>query len=271
MSRSARIAKALLGKFTASPAHNWRRKLVLAGIASLLGVMVALLALGFDAQIALDLVRRHHWWLLGFVAGAPTLASMLFMVLYAAAVALSVPGVAILTVIGGYLFGWFHGTALVVIAATVGASAVFLLSRSALGEGVLTRAGPALQRFAEGFRRNALSYGFALNLVPIFPYALIVALPAACGVGLPTFLGGLFLGLIPGTFLFAGLGSGLQQVLMSGTPLRLAHFVTPEIVLSLCGLAALALLPVVYRAWRARRSARAPTRPRDDRPLVDRE
>jgi uncharacterized membrane protein YdjX (TVP38/TMEM64 family) len=249
------MAKALLGRFTASLAHNWRRKLALAGIASLLGLMVASLALGFDADVALDLLRRHHGWLLGFVAGAPTLASILFMAIYAAAVALSVPGVAILTVIGGYLFGWFHGTALVLVAVTVGASAVFLLTRSALGDGVLTRAGPALQRFAEGFRRNALSYGFVLNLVPIFPYAVIIALPAACGVGLTTFVSGLLLGLIPGTFLFAGLGSGLQQVLMSGAPLRLTSFVTLEIVLSLCGLAVLALLPVAYRAFRARPSA----------------
>jgi uncharacterized membrane protein YdjX (TVP38/TMEM64 family) len=218
----------------------------------LLGLMMALLALGFDAQMALDLARQHHGWLLGFVAGAPALASMLFMVIYAAAVAVSVPGVAILTVIGGYLFGWFQGTALVLIAATIGASVVFLLTRSALGEGGRGTAGPALQRFAEGFRRNALSYGFALNLVPIFPYALIIVVPAICGVGLPTFAAGLFLGLIPGTFLFARLGSGLQHVLMSGAPLRVASFVTPEIVLSLCGLAALALLPVAWRSLRHR-------------------
>lgn len=244
------MAKALLGRFTASLARNWRRQLVLAGIASLLGGMAAALVLGFDAAVALDLLRRHHGWLLGFVAGAPTLASMLFMAIYAAAVALSVPGVAILTVIGGYLFGWFHGTALVLIAATTGASALFLLTRSAFGGGALTRAGPALQRFADGFRRNALSYGFVLNLVPIFPYALISALPAACGVGLPTFVGGLLLGLIPGTFLFARLGSGLQHVLVSDAPVRLSSFVTPEIVLSLAGLAALALLPVVWQRLR---------------------
>jgi uncharacterized membrane protein YdjX (TVP38/TMEM64 family) len=244
-----------LNKFIALPGQDRRKSLALAGIAAILGVMVALLVLGFDSKMALDLLRRHHGWLLGFVAGAPALASMLFMVIYAAAVAVSVPGVAILTVIGGYLFGWFYGTALVLVAATIGASVVFVLTRSALGDGVRARAGPMLQRFAEGFRRHALSYGFALNLVPIFPYALIIVVPAACGVGLPTFVAGLFLGLIPGTFLFARLGSGLQNVLLSDAPLRLTSFVTPEIVLSLGGLAALALLPVIYRTWRARRSA----------------
>jgi uncharacterized membrane protein YdjX (TVP38/TMEM64 family) len=226
--------------------------MTLLAIAALLGAATASVALGLDLGLALELVREHHDRLLGFVAGAPVLASMLFMVIYAGAVAISVPGVAILTVIGGYLFGWFQGTALVVIAATLAACAVFLLTRSALGDRLRARAGPAVQRFAEGFRRNALSYGFVLNLVPIFPYALIIIVPAACGVSLPTFIAGTFLGLVPGTFLFAGLGDGLDQVLASGVPLRPSSFVTPEIMLSLCGLAALALLPVVWRALRCR-------------------
>jgi uncharacterized membrane protein YdjX (TVP38/TMEM64 family) len=224
----------------------------LLSVALLCAGAIAVLLLGFDPQLALGLVREHHNRLLGFVAGAPVLASMLFMVIYAAAVAVSVPGVAVLTVIGGYLFGWFHGTALVLIAATLGACAVFLLTRSAVGDSLRVRAGPAVQRFADGFRRNALSYGFALNLVPIFPYALIIAVPAACGVPLTTFLAGMFLGLVPGTFLFAGLGDGLDDVLASGVPLRLSSLLTPEIVLSLGGLAALALLPVM---WRGRRRA----------------
>jgi uncharacterized membrane protein YdjX (TVP38/TMEM64 family) len=242
-----------LDRLASSLAQDWRRRLILAGIATLLGAMVALLVLGLDGQVALDLLRRHHGALLRFVTGAPTLASIVFMAIYAAAVAASVPGVAVLTVIGGYLFGWFHGTALVLVATTLGATAVFLLTRSALGERVRARAAPALQRFAEGFRRNALSYGFALNLVPIFPYGLVIVVPAVCGVGLPTFLAGLILGLVPGTFLFARLGSGLGEVLTSGAPLRLASFVTPEVVLSLGGLAALALLPVAWRGLRRRR------------------
>jgi uncharacterized membrane protein YdjX (TVP38/TMEM64 family) len=225
--------------------------MVLLAVAAILGATLVALALGLDLQLALELLREHHGWLLGFVAAAPTLASMLFMVIYAAAVAISVPGIAVLTVIGGYLFGWFHGTALVLIAATISTSGVFLLTRSAVGDRLRMRAGPAVQRFADGFRRNALSYGFALNLVPIFPYALIIVVPAACGVPLSTFMAGMFLGLVPGTFLFAGLGVGLDQVLASGAPLRLTSFVTPEIVLSLGGLAALALLPPLWRSLRA--------------------
>lgn len=255
MSRFAQVARNLRGKFAGIVGPKKRLNAALLAIALILGATLTSLLLGVDLGLALDVLRAHHGWLLSFVAGAPALASMLFMVIYAAAVAISVPGVAILTVIGGYLFGWFHGTALVLIAATIGASGVFLLTRSAFGERARARAAPALQRFAEGFRRNALTYGFALNVVPIFPYALIILVPAACGVPLHTFIAGMFLGLVPGTFLFAGLGDGLGHVLTSGLPLRPTNFVTPEIVLSLSGLAALALLPVVYRGYRGRRSA----------------
>jgi uncharacterized membrane protein YdjX (TVP38/TMEM64 family) len=258
LSRSGQVATGLWGRFAAVVGGNRRASLALLAVASMLAATLAPLALGLDLQLTLQLLREHHNWLLGFVGGAPVLASMLFMVVYAAAVAISVPGVAILTVIGGYLFGWFHATALVLIAATVSACAVFLLTRSALGDRLRARAGPAVQRFAAGFRRNALSYGFVLNLVPIFPYALIIVVPAACGVPLPTFIAGTFLGLVPGTFLFAGLGDGLDQVLASGIPLRLSSFVTPEIVLSLCGIATLALLPAIWRGMRGRSLRRGP-------------
>lgn len=254
MSRSDRAATVVRARSARGRGRPIRHKLALFAIALLVGLMLTALALGFDLGMALDLVGAHHDRLLGFVSGSPVLASLLFMMAYAAAVAVSVPGAAVLTMIGGYLFGWFHGTALVLIGASIGASAVFLVARSALGEHVRERAAPAMQRFAEGFRRNALSYGFALNVVPIFPYALIIVVPAACGVPLHTFLAGMFLGLVPGTFLFAGLGDGLEEVLARGVPLQPTSFVTPEIVLSLGGLAVLALVPVIWRGlarrWR---------------------
>ena len=236
---------------------SYRRASVVALVALLVLAVGAIAAVGFgfDAGRALAALSIHHTWLLGFVAGAPVVASLLFMAIYALAVAISVPGLAVLTVIGGYLFGWLGGTAYVVIAATLAATAVFVLARSALGEPLRARAGPSLLGFAEGFRNNALSYVFVLHLVPIFPYAVVIGIPAACGVRVRTFFVSAFLGLLPGTLLFAHLGSGLGEVLRAGLPIGLGSFLRPDIVLSLVGLAVLALLPVAYRAWRYRRSA----------------
>lgn len=233
-----------------------RRRGVVIGalLALLIGGGVAV-TLGFDREWLLALLREHHLWLLGFVAGAPVMASLVFMVIYAVAVAVSVPGIAMLTVLGGYLFGWLSGTAYVLFATTIAATAVFLLARSAIGEPLRARAGPSLVRFADAFRSNAPSYVFVLHLVPIFPYALVIGLPAACGVRVRTFVVSAFLGLLPGTLLFAHLGSGLGDLLQAGLPLGIRSFLRPEIVLPLLGLSALVLLPVVYRTWQMRRRA----------------
>lgn len=230
-----------------------RRGLVIGALLALL-LGGAAVTLGLDFGVVLAFLREHHYWLLGFVAGAPVTASLLFMAIYALGVAISVPGIALLTVVGGYLFGWIEGSVYVLVATTLAATAVFMLARSAIGEPLRARAAPSLVRFADAFRSNALSYVFVLHLVPIFPYAMVIGIPAACGVRVRTFVISAFLGLLPGTLLFAHLGSGLGEMLRAGLPIGPASFLQPEIVLPLAGLSALALLPVAYRAWQTRRS-----------------
>ena len=100
-----------------------------------------------------------------------------------------------------------------------------------------------------------MSYVIVLHLVPIFPYAMVIGIPAACGVRVRTFVVSAILGLLPGTLLLAHLGSGLGDVLRAGLPIGLGSFLRPDIVLSITGLAVLALLPVAYRAWHLGRSA----------------
>ncbi len=230
---------------------------MIALLALLFGGIGAMVGLGLDGQLGLEAVRRHHAVLAGFVSGEPLLASLLFIAAYALGVAISLPGVQILAVIGGWLFGWLHGTIYVALAATLACSAVFLLARSALGQSLRERAGPTLQRFADGFRDHAPSYVFVLHLIPVFPYALVNMLPAACGVRLRTFVFAAFLGVLPSTLLLAQFGSGLGEVLTQGATVRLSSLLTPQILSALAGLGVLALLPVLYSAWRRRRAPRA--------------
>jgi uncharacterized membrane protein YdjX (TVP38/TMEM64 family) len=219
----------------------------------LFGGLAGMAALGLDGQLGLDAVLRHQARLASFVSGEPLLASLLFMGLYAFAVAISLPGVQILAVVGGWLFGWLHGTIYVAVAGTIAATAVFLLARSALAQSLRERAGPAMQRFANGFRDNAVSLVFVLHLVPLFPYAIVNTLPAAFGVRLRTFVFAAFMGVLPSTLLLAQFGSGLGEVLAQGSGVRLSSLLTPQILFALAGLGVLALLPVAYRVWRARR------------------
>ena len=145
------------------------------------------------------------------------------------------------------LHGWVEGTIYVLLAATVSSTAMFMFARSALAEAIRARAGSMVGRFTAGFREHALSFVFVLHLVPIFPHGMIIALPAACGVRLPRFLLGAFLGLLPGTLLLAHLGAGLGHILRQSGPLELSAFLTPQILGALAGLILLSLLPLVFR------------------------
>ena len=207
---------------------------------------------GADDRIGIDLLREHQYDLIAFVTSKPVLAGILFTVIYALVVAASIPGLAVLTMAGGYLFGWVLGTTYTMIAATLASACVFLLARSAFGAAMRERAGPMIQRFARGFKESALSYVFIMHLVPIFPYMVVTTLPAACGVPLPVYMFSAFFGILPATILLARVGSGLGDVLAQEGPIDVASFMTTDIILSLTGLALLALLPVLYKAIKVR-------------------
>lgn len=245
----ARLRSSPTGEVAQNPGVSARYCLLILLSLPIIG-MVAATTLGLDQQFGLDMLRQHHSQLLGFVATEPALAALMFIGIYFGAAASSVPGIGVLTVFGGFLFGWWWGAIYSMLAATTAGAAVFLVARSALGAPMRARAGPWLQRFSDGFRRSALTYVFVLNLIPIFPYAVVIAIPAACGVRLRTYLCGAFAGILPGTLLLAHFGAGLDAVLAQGHPLQLVSFMTPQIVWALVGLAALALLPVVYRAFK---------------------
>ena len=218
------------------------------------GAAVLAFGLGLDDYLSFESLREHRALLLDFVAVRMVLALALFVAVYAAATAVSLPGGAVLSIIGGFLFGTVLGTAAIVLAATVGATAVFLIARTALGDSLRARAGPALRRMEAGFQENALSYLLVLRLIPLFPFFVVNLVPAFLGVRLGTYVAGTFIGIIPGAFVFAVAGAGLGSVLDSAEGFSPASLFTPEVVAALGGLSVLALLPVVYKKLKARRA-----------------
>ena len=167
--------------------------------------------------------------------------------------ALSLPGGAVLTIAGGFLFGKWIGTVLVLGAATLGAALLFVAARTALAGLLRARAAPWLIRLEAGFRADAFSYLLVLRLVPLFPFFVVNLVPAFLGVSLRVFVLATLIGIVPGTFVYATVGSGLGSIFDSGRPFTPAGILTREIVLALLGLALLALMPVIYRKWSRRR------------------
>lgn len=234
----------------AAPSRGTASAARLAPLLALLAGLGLVFAFGLHDYLSCSTLRDNRLWLLDWVAGHRLLAVLAFMALYTAAVALSVPGGAVLTVAGGFLFGILPATAMVVVAATAGASLLFLAARSALGDLLRTRAGPWLRKLEKGFADNALSYLLVLRLVPLFPFFVVNLVPAFLNVSLRTYVIGTFLGIIPGTFVFASVGAGLGSIFDAGGECSLDGVLTPQVLLALAGLALLALIPVAYKRLR---------------------
>ena len=212
----------------------------------------AVFAFGLDAYLDVETLRRHHGELAAWVADHAVLAAAIFCVLYAVVVLLSLPGGAVMTIAGGFVFGAAWTTAYVVVSATVGATGLFLVAKTALGDPLRARAGPFIQRVEKGFRANALSYLLVLRLIPLFPFWLVNLAPAFLGVPLRVYVVATFFGIMPGTAVYAWVGGGLGQLLAEGGEPNLGMIFEPHILLPLIALAALSTLPIVYRRLRRR-------------------
>lgn len=250
---------------------RWRRWVPLAAV---LLVAILVFAMGWHRYLSLETVVRNRAELVSLVDAHYAAALAAFIAIYVATVALSVPGAMLLTIAGGILFGWLVGGLAVMAGATVGSTIIFLAAKTACGEYVARRAGPRLSRIVRGFRADAFSYLLFLRLVPFFPFVLVNIAPALVGVPLTTFLAATALGIIPGTFVFAAVGAGLDSAIRAQemtyhacldagrSACRLdfdaSAAATPELIAALIALGLLALVPVVIKRVYARRPGADP-------------
>lgn len=228
------------------PPVRWRRALplVLVGMALAIGY-----GLGWHRYLTLDQLAASRVLLrdLGEQHFLPTL--LVYVLAYAMAVTVSFPATWLLTVLGGLVFGSLIGAAAASVAATLGATLIFWATRSAFGDFLRRRASGMAARLADGFERGAFGYLLALRLVPVIPFFVLNIAPALFRVGFGAFIGATFLGILPGTFVYAYLGQSLEGVIqaahLAGRDLGLQDVLTPEIALTFGALALLALVPIL--------------------------
>ena len=205
---------------------------------------------------------EHHKTLKSFVDHSPLISVMVFFIVYAAAVSFSVPGAAMLTISGGFLFGFLLGGSASVGAATLGALVVFLIARATVTSLPIKQ--ERLEKLRSGFEKNAFHYLLFLRLVPVFPFWLVNVAPAFLNVRVAVYLAATILGILPGTFAFALFGSGLENVLARQQALydacrdgpnpqscvfefSLSSFVSTPFLVGLAALGLVCLVPVFIK------------------------
>lgn len=236
-------------------------------LVAIVGLMGFAFAMGWHRYLSFQVLAENLDQLNSYIGANLILAVFAYMALYVAVVTLSLPGAGVLSITGGLLFGWYISAPATVLAATLGATLLFLIVKTSLGAVLADKAGPWLAKLKDGFAENGLSYLLFLRLVPAFPFFIVNIAPALLGVRLSTFVFGTFFGIIPGSIAFAFLGSGLGTTLRTANEdyqacvaqsgadacsfaLGVGDIVNKEILIAFAALGVVALIPIVLKRFR---------------------
>jgi pyruvate/2-oxoglutarate dehydrogenase complex dihydrolipoamide dehydrogenase (E3) component/uncharacterized membrane protein YdjX (TVP38/TMEM64 family) len=216
------------------------RLLVLVAIALL---VAAFFAFGGHRYLTLEQAREQQAALQEYYASHRWQTVAIYFFAYVAVAGLSLPGAAVLTLVGGAVFGLLWGTLIVSFASSLGATLAFLASRFLLRDWVQARFGDRLHAVNAGMAKDGPLYLFALRLVPAFPFFAVNLLMGLTAIRAWTYYWVSQLGMFCGTVAFVWAGTELREFRL-----------TPGLVLAFTTLAVLPfLLRGALNAYKSRR------------------
>lgn len=230
-----------------------RQKMIKAVPIFVIGVVAVLGFVFLRDYLSFETLAQNRHALEAFRDANYAAAVLVFMLIYVLIVAFSLPGATIATLTGGFLFGALYGTLFNVVAATIGATAIFMAAKTGMGDRLAAKMDASQGRWhaikAE-IDDDQWSILFIMRLVPVIPFFVANVLPALVGVPLSRYVISTFVGIIPGGAVYTSVGAGLGSVFDRGEKPDLGIIFEPQILLPLLGLATLSLLPVIIRKFR---------------------
>lgn len=214
-------------------------------------IILVILGLGLGAffyfdlgrYVSLEALKANRDDLLAYTNANFTVAVVLYVAVYILQTAFSLPGGALMTLAGGFLFGSVLGTIFVNVGATTGATLAFLAARYVLRDWVERKFGKRIEPIQAGFAQNAFSYLLTLRLIPAFPFFLVNLVSGLTRIPLGTYVVATSIGIIPGSFFYAFAGKQLGYIN------SLAEIASPPVLLALTFLGLLALVPILHRKF----------------------
>ena len=182
----------------------------------LLFILLILIGLWFifdlGKYLTLEQAKHQQFALKEVIADQPFFSSLLYFIGYIAVTALSLPGAAIMTLLGAALFGFWWSLVLVSFASSIGATLAFLLSRSILRDWVQRKFGDRLAPINEGIKKEGALYLFTLRLIPVFPFFLVNLLMGLTPLSTWKYYFVSQLGMLAGTVVYLNAGTQLADI-----------------------------------------------------------
>ena len=227
-------------------------KLDLRKVVIILLLIIATFGLIFFSEwISFEALKENRAEISEFRDKNFTLSIVIFWVFYVILVIFSLPGAAVASVSGGFLFGLGAGLLINITAASTGAALLFLLVRYGMKSFKYNKSNTLNSNFVIQIKNalvtNQISIMLTLRLVPVVPFFLANILPALVGVRLFNFIWTTIIGIIPGGIVFTWIGVGVGEVFDRNEYPNFELLFSPVILGPILGLVALLLLPMILR------------------------
>ncbi len=200
--------------------------------------LIVFLAANFGHLFTLENAKAQQAALNGFIEENLLIAAITYFALYVAVTAFSIPGAAVVTLLGAALFGFWFSLLLVSFASTIGATLAFLSSRYLLRDWVQTKFGDKLETINKGVEKDGAFYLFSLRLIPVVPFFLINLLMGLTPISVARYYLVSQLGMLPGTAVYLNAGTQLAEID------SLSGIVSPTVLASF---ALLGLFPIITK------------------------
>jgi pyruvate/2-oxoglutarate dehydrogenase complex dihydrolipoamide dehydrogenase (E3) component/uncharacterized membrane protein YdjX (TVP38/TMEM64 family) len=184
-------------------------------IAVIAAFVVAFFAFDLDRYFTFEFFKSRQLEIESYTRAYPLRVAAAYFAIYILVTGLSLPGAAVMTLIGGALFGVLWGTVIVSCASSLGATLAFLASRFLLRDWVQGRFGDRLKAINSGVEKEGAFYLFALRLVPAFPFFLINLAMGLTPIRTWTFYWVSQAGMLAGTLVYVYAGTTLGEFRIS--------------------------------------------------------
>ena len=201
------------------------KKIILVLVILLLAAV--LVYLGPEKYLNLQYIKSQLGRIIAYRQAQPVSAALIYVALYVAVTAASIPGALLLTLAAGAIFGFFVGSLIVAVSATTGATIAFLIARYLFDDLVQKKMGERLAKIRGKFREEGALYLFSIRLVPVFPFFVVNLVMGLTSIKTSTYMAASFLGMLVPSMVFVNAGTqlaGLDSVEGLLSPQIIASF-----------------------------------------------
>ena len=197
-----------------------------------------------------EFIKNNRDYLIGLKQNNLIILSILFFIITIFWVLLLGFGTPIF-LLGGFIFGKWLGTLIVVIGLTTGATLLYIFANYFLKDFIKKNFLTKYENLETKFKKNEIGFFLLYRFVGGIPFQIANVLPVIFNVSIKNYLLGTFIGIIPSIFVMVTLGSGIEKIIIDNetAPSFLEMIYSPEIYIPIVCFFILILVTLIIKKF----------------------